>query len=71
MSNEWQPLAGTERTRVEDFNWAAAYFTSAVAELDRTIALAIRDRRLWRTAADYENAIIKHLEYWDPSNGPN
>ena len=71
MNHEWLPLAGTERARIEDLNWATAYFTSAVAKLDKTILLAVKDRRLWRTAADHENLITKRLAYWDPSNGPN
>jgi hypothetical protein len=74
MNNKSLPsLIGTERVRIEDFNWATALFTWAVAELDKTLRMAIAsdNQRLWDAAEDTKAAIIEKLTEWEPSNGPN
>jgi hypothetical protein len=73
-SNEMPSLAGTERARIEDFNWACGLFTWAMWELEKTLRMAIAagdNPGLWRAAEDTKDAIIEKLTEWEPSNGPN
>jgi hypothetical protein len=72
--NNFPSLAGTERARLEDWNWATALFTWAVGELRKTeTAITARplNRRLRAAAADTADAITEKLEEWQPPHRAN
>jgi hypothetical protein len=72
--NNLPSLAGIQRARIEDFNWATATFTSAFFQLRRLENLATKrpnDIRLRDATADTALAITEHLTNWEPSHQQN
>jgi hypothetical protein len=64
-------LAGIERARLEDWNWACATFTWATGKLRRIEADAAANRRLWKAAADTTDAITEKLLEREPPHRAN
>jgi hypothetical protein len=71
---DFPSLAGIERWRAEDWNWACATFGWAVFKLRRIEADAAArplNERLWQAADDTREAITEQLADWEPVEPPN
>jgi hypothetical protein len=71
---DFPSLAGTERWRNEDFNWACAMFawaTSKLRGIEAAAAARPLNERLWRAADDTADAITEQLLAWEPPHRAN
>jgi hypothetical protein len=62
-------LVGVERARLQDHNWATAFFSWAYSELhitERAVAGNLKNKRLSRALCDQRAAIAEQLENWEP-----
>jgi len=74
MNTSFPSLAGIERARAQDWNWACGTFSWAVGELRITEAAASAqplNPRLRKAAADTADAITQQLEKWEPPHRAN
>jgi hypothetical protein len=72
--NNYFALAGIDRARLQDWNWACATFTWAVASLrltQRACGLRPNNKRLRMAAEDTLAAISEQLENWEPPHRAN
>jgi hypothetical protein len=71
---DFPSLAGIERARLEDFNWACAMFSWATSKLRRIEAYAAAhplNERVWHAADDTREAITEQLADWEPTHRAN
>jgi hypothetical protein len=74
MTNDFPSLAGTERWRIEDWNWACGMFSWATSKLRRIEAYAAAhplNERVWQAADNTADAITEQLMDWEPPHRAN